>query len=86
MATNVTNIYGETIEGVKVINDSLYKCCDIYEDSSGERHVVRRENIEYKHHGFESSKKASKYPFDEEECKKRGVPQHVLNHRGAYRS
>ena len=78
MAT-VTNIYGETIEGIKVSNDSIYNCCDVYEDTWGERHVVRR-------HAFESNTSATKLHFDEEECKKRGVPQYVLNQRGAYRS
>lgn len=84
--TTVTNIYGETIEGVKVSNDSIYRCCDIYEDSSGERHVVRRKNIKYKRHAFENSTNPTKNPFDEEEVMQRGVPQYVLDQRGAYRS
>ena len=84
--TTVTNIYGETIEGLKVSYDSLYRCCDIYEDTWGERHVVRRKNIKYVRHAFESGTSAIRLRFDEEECKKRGIPQYVLNHRGAYRS
>ena len=82
----VTNIYGETIEGIKVSNDSIYNCCDIYEDSSGERHVVRRKNIKNKRHAFESSTTARTQRFDETAVMQRGVPQHVLNQRGAYRS
>ena len=82
----VTNIYGEKIEGLKVSNDSLYRCCDIYEDAWGERHVVRRKNVKYVRHAFESATSAIKLRFDEEECKELGVPQYVLNCRKAYRS
>lgn len=82
----VTNIYGETIEGIKVSNDFIYRCCDIYEDSWGERHVVRRRNIKHKRHAFENGTNTTYLRFDEEECKERGVPQYVLNQRGAYRS
>lgn len=82
----VTNIYGETIEGIKVSNDSIYRCCDIYEDAWGERHVVRRKNIKHTRHAFESRTSAVRLQFDEVECKERGVPQYVLNLRKAYRS